>query len=277
VLAQRVATALVAVPLLVVVLFLGRWALAVVVLGLALLAGVETFRLLRQAGYPALAGLGTTLGALLILDGALFSTGEGKGLLIIVTGAIVAAIGALLRTDPREGMATWLTTVFGGLYVGLLGFLLRIAGADVAGDPGAALGGVLDAGRWWLVVAVLGVWAYDTGAYFTGRAIGGPRFLTSISPSKTWAGAVGGLLVATALVALLLAGLGRLPGEALLLGPLIAIAAQAGDLAESMLKRAAGAKESGALFPGHGGILDRVDSLLFAGPVVYLYVFTLVR
>jgi len=277
VLAQRVATALVAVPLLVVVLFLGRWALAVVVLGLALLAGVETFRLLRQAGYPALAGLGTTLGALLILDGALFSTGEGKGLLIIVTGAIVAAIGALLRTDPREGMATWLTTVFGGLYVGLLGFLLRIAGADVAGDPGAALGGVLDAGRWWLVVAVLGVWAYDTGAYFTGRAIGGPRFLTSISPSKTWAGAVGGLLVATALVALLLAGLGRLPGEALLLGPLIAIAAQAGDLAESMLKRAAGAKESGTLFPGHGGILDRVDSLLFAGPVVYLYVFTLVR
>ena len=276
-LAQRVATALVAVPLLVVVLFLGRWALAVVVLGLALLAGVETFRLLRQAGYPALAGLGTTLGALLVLDGALFSAGEGKGLLIIVTGAIVAAIGALLRTDPREGMATWLTTVFGGLYVGLLGFLLRIAGADVAGDPGAALGGVLDAGRWWLVVAVLGVWAYDTGAYFAGRAIGGPRFLTSISPSKTWAGAVGGLLAATAVVALLLAGLGRLPGEALLLGPLIAIAAQAGDLAESMLKRAAGAKESGALFPGHGGILDRVDSLLFAGPVVYLYVFTLVR
>jgi len=277
VLAQRVATALVAVPLLVVVLFLGRWALAVVVLGLALLAGVETFRLLRQAGYPALAGLGTTLGALLVLDGALFSAGEGKGLLIIVTGVIVAAIGALLRTDPREGMATWLTTVFGGLYVGLLGFLLRIAGADVAGDPGAALGGVLDAGRWWLVVAVLGVWAYDTGAYFTGRAIGGPRFLTSISPSKTWAGAVGGLLAATAVVALLLAGLGRLPGEALLLGPLIAIAAQAGDLAESMLKRAAGAKESGTLFPGHGGILDRVDSLLFAGPVVYLYVFTLVR
>jgi len=277
VLAQRVATALVAVPLLVVVLFLGRWALAVVVLGLALLAGVETFRLLRQAGYPALAGLGTTLGALLVLDGALFSAGEGKGLLIIVTGVIVAAIGALLRTDPREGMATWLTTVFGGLYVGLLGFLLRIAGADVAGDPGAALGGVLDAGRWWLVVAVLGVWAYDTGAYFAGRAIGGPRFLTSISPSKTWAGAVGGLLVATAVVALLLAGLGRLPGEALLLGPLIAIAAQAGDLAESMLKRAAGAKESGTLFPGHGGILDRVDSLLFAGPVVYLYVFTLVR
>jgi len=277
VLAQRVATALVAVPLLVVVLFLGRWWLAAVVLVLALLAGIETFRLLRGAGYPALAGLGTTIGALLVLDGALFGAGEGKGLLIIEGGVILVALGAFLREDPREGLATWLTTVFGGLYVGLLGFLPRIVGADVAIDPGAALGGILDAGRWWLVVAVLGVWAYDTGAYFAGRAIGGPRFLTSISPSKTWAGAVGGLVAATGVAAALLSGLGRFPAEALILGPLIAVAAQAGDLAESMLKRAAGAKDSGLLFPGHGGVLDRVDSLLFAGPVVYLYVLAVVR
>jgi len=203
--------------------------------------------------------------------------GEGKGLLIIVAGVLLVAFGAFLRGDPREGLATWLTTVFGGLYVGLLGFLLRIVGADVAMDRGAALGGVLDAGRWWLVLAVVGVWAYDTGAYLAGRAIGGPRFLTSISPSKTWAGAVGGLVAATGVTALLLSGLGRVPSEALLLGPLIAVAAQAGDLAESMLKRAAGAKDSGTFFRGHGGVLDRVDSLLFAGPAVYLYVFAVVR
>jgi len=277
VLAQRVATALVAVPLLVVFLYLGRWWLAAVVLGLALLAGIETFRLLRQAGYPALAGLGTTIGALLVLDGALYGGGEGQGQLIVVAGVIVVALGAFLRDDPREGLATWLTTVFGGLYVGLLGFLPRILGADVASDPGAPLGGILDAGRWWLVVAVLGVWSYDTGAYLAGRAIGGPRFLTSISPSKTWAGAVGGLVAATGVVAALLSGLGRLPAEALILGPLIAVAAQTGDLAESMLKRAAGAKDSGTLFPGHGGVLDRVDSFVFAGPVVYFYVLAVVR
>jgi phosphatidate cytidylyltransferase len=121
------------------------------------------------------------------------------------------------------------------------------------------------------------VWAYDTGAYFAGRVIGGPRFLTSISPSKTWAGAIGGLLAATAVAALLLWSLGRNPAEALVLGPLIAVAAQAGDLLESMIKRAAGAKDSGRLFPGHGGILDRVDSLLFAGPVVYFYVLAVIR
>ncbi len=276
-LAQRLATALVAVPLLIVALVLGRWWLAAVVLVLALLAGIETFRLLRQAGYPALGGLGTTIGALLVLDGAFFGAGEGKGLVIIVAGVILVAFGAFLRADPREGLATWLTTIFGGLYVGLLGFLLRLVGTEVAVDHGAAFGGSLDAGRWWLVVAVLGVWAYDSGAYFAGRTVGGPRFLTSISPSKTWAGAVGGLVTATGVAAVLLAGLGRLPGEALILGPLIAVAAQAGDLAESMLKRAAGAKDSGALFPGHGGVLDRVDSLLFAGPVVYLYVLAVVR
>ena len=276
-LAQRVATALVAIPVLVVALFLGQWALAAVVLFLAVLAGLEAFRLLRQAGYPALAGLGTTIGALLVLDGALFEEGQGTGLLILVVGLMVVALGAFLRGDPRDGLATWITTIFGGLYVGLLGFLLRLAGADAAEIPGAVLGGLLDAGRWWLVVAVLGVWSYDTGAYFAGRAIGGPRFLTSISPSKTWAGAVGGTVAATIVTALLLGGLDRSPGEAILLGPLIAIAAQAGDLAESMLKRAAGAKESGTLFPGHGGVLDRVDSLLFAGPAVYLYVVTVVR
>jgi phosphatidate cytidylyltransferase len=170
-----------------------------------------------------------------------------------------------------------MTTVFGGLYVGLLGFLPRLAGLDLTIGPSAQVAGILDAGRWWLVVTVLGVWAYDTGAYFAGSVIGGPRFLTSISASKTWAGAIGGLLAATAVAALLLWSLGRGPAEALVLGPLIAIAAQAGDLVESMLKRAAGAKDSGRLFPGHGGILDRLDSLLFAGPAVYFYVLAVVR
>lgn len=276
-LAQRVATAIVGIPALVVVLFLGRWWIAALILVVAALAGAETFRLLGQAGYRALAWLGTAIGVALVLSGVFFTDTHEKAFLFLVAGFMLAAIGSFLRADPREGLATLMTTVFGGLYVGLLGFLPRLAGLDLATDPGAQVGGLLDAGRWWLVVAVLGVWAYDTGAYFAGRIIGGPRFLTSISPSKTWAGAVGGLITATAVVAILMWALGRGPAEALVLGPLVAIAAQAGDLLESMIKRAAGAKDSGRLFPGHGGILDRIDSLLFAGPVVYFYVLAVVR
>lgn len=276
-LAQRVATAIVGIPALVVVLFLGRWWIAALILVVALLAGAETFRLLGQAGYRSLAWLGTTIGVVLVIAGILFTDAHEKAFLFLVAGFMLAAIGSFLRADPRDGLATLMTTVFGGLYVGLLGFLPRLAGLDLDMAPAAQVTGLLDAGRWWLVVTVLGVWAYDTGAYFSGRIIGGPRFLTSISPSKTWAGAIGGLLAATAVAALLLWSLGRNPAEALILGPLIAIAAQAGDLVESMLKRAAGAKDSGRLFPGHGGILDRVDSLLFAGPFVYFYVVAVVR
>ncbi len=101
--------------------------------------------------------------------------------------------------------------------------------------------------------------------------MGGAKFLTHISPSKTYAGLVGGLVACTIAVTAIAAGLGEPLTVGLVLGPLLAGAAQAGDLAESMLKRAAGTKDSGTLIPGHGGILDRVDSFLFAAPVVALY------
>lgn len=276
-LAQRVATAVVAIPLLVVLLVLGRWWVAAFVVLLAVPAGIETFRLLRQGGHPALAALGTVLGTLLVLEGAAGPFSEEKAWFMIAAGVIVAAMGAVLRPDPRDGLATWMTTVFGSAYVGLLGFLPRIAATDVPLPAAAPFAAYLDVGRWWLVVAVLGVWAFDTGAYLAGRTIGGPGFFTNISPRKTWAGVIGGLVAVIAVAAFLAWGLGRAPSEGLLIGAVIAVAAQAGDLAESMLKRAAGAKDSGTLFPGHGGVLDRVDSLLFAGPAVYLYVIAAVH
>jgi phosphatidate cytidylyltransferase len=162
------------------------------------------------------------------------------------------------------------------VYASFLGFILRLGEAAPAVPAGAPFDR-LTAAQGWILLLVLAVWAYDTGAYFVGRQFGRRRFLSHISPSKTYAGLIGGIVAATVVTAILLWGLGQAVIGALVLGPLLSVAAQAGDLAESMLKRAAGAKDSGTLIPGHGGILDRVDSFLFAAPVAVLYVLATYR
>jgi len=110
---------------------------------------------------------------------------------------------------------------------------------------------------WTLVI----VWATDIGAFFAGRAIGGPKLAPTISPKKTWAGLAGGM-VAAAIVGAVIATLGHLPTRTLWLAPLLAVAAQIGDLAESGMKRRIHVKDSGRILPGHGGLLDRIDGML---------------
>ncbi|HEX8024768.1 MAG TPA: phosphatidate cytidylyltransferase [Candidatus Limnocylindrales bacterium] len=123
-----------------------------------------------------------------------------------------------------------------------------------------------------MLILILGVWTYDTAAFFVGSRFGRNHFIPHISPGKTLEGVAGGLAGAVIVTALLVAGVGQSWLGGALLGLVIGLAAQAGDLAESMLKRAAGAKESGKLIPGHGGMLDRIDSFLFAAPIAFLYV-----
>jgi phosphatidate cytidylyltransferase len=200
--------------------------------------------------------------------------GGDKGILLVAIGAVLAGVGAFARLDPRDGLVTWITTVFGAIYVGLIAFVLQVAN-DAPGLPADAALGFLTREQGWILLLVFGVWSYDTGAYLVGRQIGRHKFLTHISPAKSIEGLIGGLVATTIVTGAMLAALGQLPAGAIVLGPLIGLAAQAGDLAESMLKRAAGAKDSGTLIPGHGGILDRIDSFLFAGPVVVLYALVL--
>ncbi len=268
---QRALSAAALVPPLAIALLLGGgWIVAIVVVATAL-AARETFQLLTGAGYPSLAWLGIAFAVALALEAAVVPAIEPGGVLLVAIGAILAAVGAFAKTDPRDGLPTWFATVFGAFYASLLGFILRLgheAPALLAGAPLAALG----SDRGWIVLLVLAVWSYDTGAYFVGKRIGRHRFLTHISPSKTVEGLVGGIVAATIVSAVVLVGLGQPASTGLFVGPLISLAAQAGDLAESMLKRAAGAKDSGTLIPGHGGILDRVDSFLFTAPVLTLYV-----
>ena len=127
-------------------------------------------------------------------------------------------------------------------------------------------------GAAWLLIVLLGTAACDTGAYFVGSAVGRHKLIPHISPGKTWEGLLGGALGGIA-AALALSGALRLDTwQAALLGLVVCASAVLGDLTESLLKRAAGVKDSGNLIPGHGGILDRVDSILFVLVAVYWFV-----
>lgn len=273
---DRLISALVLVPVLLVVLVLGEPFIAVAVVIVVVLAAFEAFTLLRAAGSTVLPLLGVVLAVCVVIDAAAPTELRGTSILLAAVGLGLVGVGALALQDPRNGLAAWMATTFGAFYVAQLGFLIRLGTAVPPLKATAPLAG-LGAERGWILLLVLGVWAYDTGAYLVGRQFGRRRFLTHISASKTYEGLAGGLAACTVTVAIMLWSLGQNVLLAVALGPLVGLAAQAGDLAESMLKRAANAKDSGTLIPGHGGILDRVDSLLFAAPAVTLFVVALVR
>jgi phosphatidate cytidylyltransferase len=291
VLRTRVLTAAVLAPLVVVVALVGEPWLSLLVGLIVFLAMVEMIGLLDGAGYEppqvlTLAAGITVAGATLIAAnqgtvGALLSSLlaatsiPGLPLIAYAAAVVVLAVASFTRTDPRAGFLTWVTAAFGVAYVALLAPFVVLVGHLGPADGGAAttpVGGLgIQAGSAWMIMLLLLVWGYDTGAYLTGRWLGRRRLIDHVSPSKTLEGLAGGLLAAT--VAAGIGGwlVGLAPWHALVIGPFIGLAAQAGDLAESLLKRAAGRKESGFLIPGHGGMLDRIDSFLFAAPALAGY------
>jgi phosphatidate cytidylyltransferase len=183
---------------------------------------------------------------------------------------VLAGILALRYTDTNAGFRSWAGNVLGSLYPGLAAALAGILLIAPPVPDGRLFAGFLDAGRIWLLTLVLTVWSYDTFAYVAGKYHGRGRFMNHISPNKTWSGVIGGTAAALLVSTLVVYAAGQHPIAGLILGVVIAVTAQAGDLAESVLKRAAGAKDSSNLIPGHGGVLDRVDSFLFAGPALFL-------
>ena len=179
---------------------------------------------------------------------------------LLLTSAVIFSLILLVFSLQRAGaFARWAWEMVGMLYVGWrLSYLVALR---------------LDAGRSWVFLAFFATFASDTAAYFVGRALGRHRLAPRISPAKTWEGAIAGL-VGGIIVSLIIVALFGLPlgyGHAIILGILVSVFGQLGDLVESLLKRHTGVKESGNLMPGHGGLLDRMDSVVFAGVVVYLY------
>lgn len=229
------------------------WLLAIMLV--ALLGIQELFAALRQKGHRPLILMQALAAVALPL--AAFADKSLTVLLPVVTLIVVLSLNLLLsRRDLDGALGDWAVSVAGVLYVALLlAYFVALRQRDH--------------GLQWILMAFLCTWACDSAAYLVGRAIGRRPFSPVISPKKTWEGTVGGIVAATltGLVAVPLLGLPVV--VALLLGLAVSIAAIAGDLAESLLKRQLGIKDSGTLIPGHGGVLDRVDSLLFAVPVVF--------
>jgi len=181
---------------------------------------------------------------------------------VLLTLTIALSLIMLIFLKQKENVyANWAWTMGGILYVGwLLSLLVTIR---------------LDAGRDWVFLALFTTFGSDTAAYFLGKAIGRHKLAPQISPGKTWEGAIAGVIggVIISILFTLDTPL-QLPLEywqAILLGAFISVFGQFGDLVESLLKRNTGVKDSGTLMPGHGGLLDRMDSVVFAGAVVYLY------
>jgi phosphatidate cytidylyltransferase len=268
---ERTLSATVIAAVVITVFLLGQPWLTLAVALLAALASLEVFRLLPAAGFPTETLPGAIVAPLAVLAMGLLEPTAGWIAVFVAAVLIVLAIDAFRRPEVRDGFLAWVGGSFGALYVSLLAFVVAIVVAAPTIPADATISGSLEAGRTWLLVLVLTVWSYDTFAYLAGRTFKRGRFLNHISPNKTWSGVIGGTVAAILVAGGLAWAAGQwLPGG-LLLGFLVAVAGQAGDVAESMLKRTAGAKDSGQLIPGHGGILDRVDSFLFAAPVVFAY------
>ncbi len=272
---ERILSAVVLLPIVALIVWWGEPLVTITVMLLAVLALHELFSLFRGGGYAPRRSAGF-LSVLLFVIGARVRVSvepfDWTGFALVTT--IIASLSVELPRHNRDrSLLHWSLTLSGAAYIGwtLAHFVLLrdISHPLLPGSPLRLLR--LDSGAAWIVFVLAVTFLSDTGAYFTGRAIGRHRMAPYISPKKSWEGAAGGVVLAT------LAGIGFTPLLGLpitpwvggLLGAIGSVAGQAGDLAESLIKRQVDIKDSGKIIPGHGGLLDRVDSLLFTAPVLY--------
>jgi phosphatidate cytidylyltransferase len=270
-LTKRVAFAAVAIPIALGIVFWGGWALVGVVAVAAVLGARELYDFARRQGVEPLEGTGlvsaAALPALTYLNvrgsASLAEWGWFLGGLWIVG---VLAIALWRRAPTERPFAATAATTFGVLYpAALASFLIPIRHAHYDTRSWA--------GAWLVFFPLVITWVCDTAAMFAGKAIGGRKLWPAISPGKTWAGSIAGVLGALAAVPVLNAVVLTRVGVALplargiLFAGVLGIVGQIGDLAESLYKREVGVKDSSSLIPGHGGVLDRFDSLYFVLPV----------
>ena len=246
---QRIRSGLVLAAVALAATVVGGWWFVVLILAAVVVMAGEWSRLATEVPAPRTLLVATTaaIPALAVLALALGRPVHALG--ILIAGAVLlAGVGALaLGWRPLRAAG-------GVLYVGLPALALGWLRGDVPG------------GLQHLIWLFLVIWATDICAYLVGRSVGGPKLAPRISPGKTWSGLMGGVAGAAIVGALAATGLGAGYWFAAAVGACLAVIGQAGDLFESSLKRRAGVKDSGHLIPGHGGLLDRIDGLVFAAP-----------
>ncbi len=270
-LARRIIFAVIAAPASVGVVYFGDWALAIVLSILAALGAWELMRMARETGTFPFEPAGIAIAALLPIAVHAQRLGVYNFSLTAIVAAclLLFACSIWLRGPAGRPLSSVAITAFAILYASLIAYVYPLRYHPYA--IGAAAGTAL------VFLPILLTWATDVGAYAFGRAFGKTKLMPAVSPGKTVAGAVGGLglavvicLLYVRLILMPFAQLGLTIQGAVLFGIIISVAAQTGDLAESLLKRESGVKDSSRIIPGHGGILDRFDSLLFVLPIAYL-------
>lgn len=271
-LVRRIAFAAIAIPLLVMVVWAGEWPLAILLAATAVLGTGELFDLAARAGVRPFRHLGRLIAALvpLTLLAAIMAPGvwltQQWGYLLVLALLLLLLVAVFTRSPAEHPLASVAVTLFGIVYASVLpsvAFVIRHAQWGGRSWTGTAM----------LFFPLIVTWVCDSAAMFGGRMVGGPKLAATISPGKTWAGGIAGIIGGTAIgagyAALVFPRVGIAFGvaPAVLLALILSVAGQVGDLAESLLKREAGVKDTSALIPGHGGVLDRLDSLYFVLPL----------
>lgn len=262
-LGQRLITAAVAVPILLWILLAGpAWAWFAVVVAAVGVGLYEFFDMTVGREDSAVMAMGTALGMLFVfvLYFAVTPFFVVAAMAVVLMAMFLTVLFSYSALERAAGLLT--ASVTGIVYVALLtGFLTLMRR-----DPG-------ELGRYWIILILAIAWGSDTGAYFAGRFLGRHRLSPVVSPKKTWEGAFGGVVAATvaAFLVVVLTPLELSPLAVVLIAIPGAVLGQIGDLCESLLKRACKVKDSGRIIYGHGGILDRIDAVIFVGTYVYLF------
>ena len=265
----RIVSVAILLPVAIAIIIVGQWPFALLVSTLMLLASIEYVQMLRRKAYTLALPCIFAFNLLWMAD-ALWD--NGKWFAPGLAGLTLLTAGWILYRRNRhptiaDPTAEWALTLAGGMYLGVGGTYLWHMRA-------------LPDGLWWTLTALPIVWVGESAAYFFGRKWGRHKMAPSISPGKSWEGYAGEVICGS-LIGLVLGGVWPIvarasisltPGKGLVLGIIVSAVTTAGDFFVSMIKREVGVKDTGTLIPGHGGMLDRIDSLLWTGLVTWLFV-----